>query len=346
MENDNIQNLLAGMLGETIATAELDDRWQNLIRHILPGARVGAPPTPSPSPSLANPVASPVANPFPSASAPLPVIPPPSPSPSLLSEDIMYELLHEYNRNIRSYQTNMNQIIRLLINSESGSVQVPAQAPTRPPTQAPAQVPTRPPVQVTAQPPAYDSTILSYIFYPTIARTATDDAAPANVLTREEIASTTRTFGFTNGTDTSSNVISHEDSSGAVCPISLEPFQVGDVVCQIQGCGHIFKRPLLMNWLRRSSRCPVCRYQLRNYLNQNNHPSLEPVNMENNIANETDDATATATSPAPAPPTFEYAEGQMLSVPEILRNILAMDTPSSLFDFSSNEIEFEFEFRR
>jgi hypothetical protein len=42
----------------------------------------------------------------------------------------------------------------------------------------------------------------------------------------------------------------------------LEQFQVGDVICEIRGCGHKFKRPNLMNWLRRNNRCPVCRYDL------------------------------------------------------------------------------------
>ena len=78
-------------------------------------------------------------------------------------------------------------------------------------------------------------------------------------LTRTAIAQATRTYGYT-------EEMSTRDASGNLCPISLEPYQIGDVVCEIIGCNHIFRRPALMNWLRRSSLCPVCRYNLHNYV--------------------------------------------------------------------------------
>ena len=78
-------------------------------------------------------------------------------------------------------------------------------------------------------------------------------------LSREAISQSTRTYGYTEEMNT-------RDASGNLCPISLEPYQVGDVICEILGCNHIFRRPALMNWLRRSSRCPVCRYNLHDYV--------------------------------------------------------------------------------
>ena len=54
------------------------------------------------------------------------------------------------------------------------------------------------------------------------------------------------------------------------CPISMEDFQVGDVLCEIIGCRHVFKRPALMRWFRRSSQCPVCRYDLFTNTNERN----------------------------------------------------------------------------
>jgi hypothetical protein len=85
-------------------------------------------------------------------------------------------------------------------------------------------------------------------------------------LTAEEISSATRTYGYTAELST--------DLSGNQCPISLDHFQVGDVICKINGCGHVFKRRALMQWFRRSSSCPVCRYNVRQPVNNTN-----PVNQ-------------------------------------------------------------------
>jgi uncharacterized Zn finger protein (UPF0148 family) len=49
------------------------------------------------------------------------------------------------------------------------------------------------------------------------------------------------------------------------CPISLESFVNGEEICRIKHCYHCFKRPNLLNWFRRNVRCPVCRYDIRDY---------------------------------------------------------------------------------
>jgi hypothetical protein len=57
----------------------------------------------------------------------------------------------------------------------------------------------------------------------------------------------------------------HEMMNEERCPITLDNFIAGEGICQIRHCGHIFKRDALMNWFNRNVRCPVCRYDLRNY---------------------------------------------------------------------------------
>lgn len=47
------------------------------------------------------------------------------------------------------------------------------------------------------------------------------------------------------------------------CPITLDLFRQGEDVCEIRGCNHVFKRDPILQWLRRSPVCPVCRYDLR-----------------------------------------------------------------------------------
>jgi hypothetical protein len=49
------------------------------------------------------------------------------------------------------------------------------------------------------------------------------------------------------------------------CPISLEPFLDTDRVSVIRYCGHIFKQEHLVTWFRTNCKCPVCRYDIRNY---------------------------------------------------------------------------------
>jgi Ring finger domain len=49
------------------------------------------------------------------------------------------------------------------------------------------------------------------------------------------------------------------------CPISLDTFNDSDMVCVIRFCGHIFNTEELHTWFRSNCRCPVCRYDIRNY---------------------------------------------------------------------------------
>jgi Ring finger domain len=49
------------------------------------------------------------------------------------------------------------------------------------------------------------------------------------------------------------------------CPISMEEFSDNDNVIMIRYCGHIFNTENLTNWFRNNCRCPVCRYDIREY---------------------------------------------------------------------------------
>jgi len=55
------------------------------------------------------------------------------------------------------------------------------------------------------------------------------------------------------------------------CPISLENFNDSDMVSIIRHCGHIFHTDHLTTWFRTNCKCPVCRYDIRNY----NSPSSQ-----------------------------------------------------------------------
>tara|TARA_A100001015_G_C15034338_1_gene735172 strand:+ start:1699 stop:2499 length:801 start_codon:yes stop_codon:yes gene_type:complete len=49
------------------------------------------------------------------------------------------------------------------------------------------------------------------------------------------------------------------------CPISLVEFRQDDIVSKIIYCGHIFLKIELDNWFRSNTRCPICRYDIRDY---------------------------------------------------------------------------------
>jgi hypothetical protein len=49
------------------------------------------------------------------------------------------------------------------------------------------------------------------------------------------------------------------------CPISLDVFNENDTVTVIRYCGHIFNTSQINAWFRANCRCPICRYDIRNY---------------------------------------------------------------------------------
>jgi hypothetical protein len=68
------------------------------------------------------------------------------------------------------------------------------------------------------------------------------------------------------------------------CPISLENFEDSDIVTIIRFCGHIFNREELNTWFRSNCRCPVCRYDVRNY--REDRGSIDNTINESNTINE------------------------------------------------------------
>ena len=79
------------------------------------------------------------------------------------------------------------------------------------------------------------------------------------------------------------------------CPISLEPFNDSSRVTIIRHCRHIFNTESLSNWFRTNCRCPVCRYDIRDYTQPNEH-NTESINENNNETNINEDITNTTPS--------------------------------------------------
>ena len=75
------------------------------------------------------------------------------------------------------------------------------------------------------------------------------------VPTLEQFMNSTESYVFNSGT------VSRVHSM--TCPITLEDFQYGELLCEIKHCRHVFKESALRNWFIRNTHCPVCRYDIR-----------------------------------------------------------------------------------
>ena len=68
--------------------------------------------------------------------------------------------------------------------------------------------------------------------------------------------------------ETASRLIRYGDITNPLsesCPISMDNFSIDDQVRQIHHCGHIFMPSEFDEWFQSNVRCPVCRYDIRNY---------------------------------------------------------------------------------
>ena len=104
--------------------------------------------------------------------------------------------------------------------------------------------------------------------------------------------------------------------SNTRCPISLAPFEENDEVMQILECGHIFVRNELMNWFNQNVRCPLCRYDIRNYVPRRNNVDenlFTPVNLDSTFSFSSD-----STNSAPITPRTNIPEPELQSNEELL----------------------------
>ena len=77
------------------------------------------------------------------------------------------------------------------------------------------------------------------------------------------------------------------------CPITQESFLPNDNIIKILKCNHIFKRDSLLNWFNTNSKCPICRFDIRNHVIDSSNNLIESKSEEqfneskNNIESKT-----------------------------------------------------------
>jgi hypothetical protein len=188
---------------------------------------------------------------------------------------ILYALMSEYNLNIREYNSNMRLFLNHLdrvhereprynnrqrepyvrtpyvdhVRHNARTTNHTTNANTRTPNINTTN-------RTTNARPYATSQLLSYVLYPNTQSLFSDVIVHP---TENEIVNATELITYNNTVEYNNNT----------CPITLEEFLQGERICQIKHCGHIFREEALRNWFRRNVRCPVCRYDIRNYVNTN-----------------------------------------------------------------------------
>jgi hypothetical protein len=84
-----------------------------------------------------------------------------------------------------------------------------------------------------------------------------------------------------------------QENRTSTCPITLEEFVEGETVTRIRHCGHIFNTQSINNWFNRRVRCPVCRYDIRDYrtIDASSSTTDNSTNITDNSTNITDNST-------------------------------------------------------
>jgi hypothetical protein len=196
--------------------------------------------------------------------------------------NLLIRVFDSYQRNVEMYHRNMGELIQLLrtnMNTPSRQTTAPAAAP------APAT-----PVEQAEPAPTTrrESRYRPWYFSTATAQQPVDSSNNTTETTETPAPEQVPTSRLNNreiDRCVSSITYSSEETETR-CPISLEDFAVGESICKINTCGHIFKRVALYRWFHRHNTCPVCRC---NVLPTNNNTRYNIVNtpiIENNLIND------------------------------------------------------------
>jgi hypothetical protein len=113
----------------------------------------------------------------------------------------------------------------------------------------------------------------------------------------------------------------------------MEHFIEGDSILQIRSCGHRFKEAPLLIWFRRDSRCPICRYDIRNYT------SSTPVDISSaSIPTPTTGVREVGTEPG-GDMENNYNQAETDSDEETMPDLISLNDSDSLHENSETNVE-------
>lgn len=113
------------------------------------------------------------------------------------------------------------------------------------------------------------------------------------------------------------------------CPIDMEDFRNNDSILRIRHCGHIFREMNLRTHFRNNTRCPICRFDIRDYISSENNHSNEA-----NEANEANDIENIARQrnylPNSLLESIDSIDNDILDVIEEAVNSIGLDSSSNI----------------
>ena len=65
------------------------------------------------------------------------------------------------------------------------------------------------------------------------------------------------------------HIIKYDNRKEKECAICLDEFIGTDMIKAFNKCGHIFHKKCLLDWLKKSNYCPICKHNLEDDINQN-----------------------------------------------------------------------------
>ena len=96
------------------------------------------------------------------------------------------------------------------------------------------------------------------------------------------------------------------NTTQTICPIDRELLQAEDTVLQIIHCDHFFRDTNLRRHFRGNTRCPLCRYDIRDYI-----PTLEETTFTFPMFNR----RPRMPPPPPPPPPFDDVQDPFTALP-------------------------------
>ena len=141
--------------------------------------------------------------------------------------------------------------------------------------------------------------------------------------------------------------VSSETHNNTSCPITLEEFIDGESVQRIRNCGHIFREGAIADWFSRNVRCPICRYDIRTYVEPEIGEQIQEIDdpvTSTHVESLTNVADATSSMTTLHPLNNVYVEDRENTQVE---SASTMDTNSfaeygKIDDDSDENLEFEF----
>ena len=124
------------------------------------------------------------------------------------------------------------------------------------------------------------------------------------------------------------------------CPITLDNFQNGDEIIIITHCGHAFKTSAFTSWFRTNVRCPVCRYDIREYRGNHENSRPDDVDQENNSSNDISNNLNNAESNTPSSPTNPILPAVVSNdITSMVQRLISESLTTTLQDLSNQSID-------